>query len=88
VHDQKLLGVIDEWLTSLKPDVFTAILPLLRRTFSTFQGPERRQIGERVSKGKAASAMGGTSAEIDPARAKLVLPIVAKLLGVKEPVSP
>lgn len=87
VHDQKLLGVIDDWLMSLKPDIFTAILPLLRRTFSTFQGPERRQIGERVSKGKSASGQGGTSGEIDPARAQLVLPIIAKLLGVKETVS-
>src|SRR5439155_420784 len=46
LHDQALLGVVDNWLTGLPADTFTTLVPLLRRTFSTFTPPERRQIGE------------------------------------------
>ncbi|WP_037656148.1 DUF5682 family protein, partial [Streptomyces exfoliatus] len=34
VHDERLLGLVDGWLTSIPPASFTAVLPLLRRTFS------------------------------------------------------
>ncbi len=46
LHDEKLLQVLDNWVSHLPSDTFTALLPLLRRTFSTFSAPERRQIGE------------------------------------------
>lgn len=47
-HDRTLLKLIDEWLTGLDADRFDQVLPLLRRTFATFTGPERRTIGDRV----------------------------------------
>jgi hypothetical protein len=48
LHDEALLRLIDGWLASVRADAFTRILPVLRRTFSTFPAGERRQIGERV----------------------------------------
>jgi hypothetical protein len=48
-HDRTLLRLIDEWLASLDSDRFEQVLPLLRRTFSTFTGPERRTIGDRAA---------------------------------------
>ncbi|MHC9297032.1 DUF5682 family protein [Mycobacterium sp. LTG2003] len=49
VHDVELLGVIDEWLTGLPAAEFTDVLPLVRRTFSTFDAGIKRNIGHAVS---------------------------------------
>ncbi len=84
LHDATLWSVLDGWLTGLGDDPFTALLPLLRRTFATFSAPERRQMGERVKQGQAIStAQSVTSDRFDQARADAVLPLVAKLLGLK-----
>ena len=66
----------------------TALAPLLRRTFSTFTSPERRQIGERARRGMAGvsrAAIGAQprAADFDQARAEAVLPLIARLLGMK-----
>ncbi|WP_026119362.1 DUF5682 family protein [Nocardiopsis ganjiahuensis] len=50
VHDEQLLGLIDTWLLSLSEERFTAVLPLLRRTFGAFGGPERQEIGAAVTR--------------------------------------
>jgi hypothetical protein len=90
LHDSSLWGVLDEWVTSLKPDPFTQLLPLLRRTFSTFTAPERRQMGERARRGgsggaQGASAVGDDGAGINVERANRVLPLGARLLGIELP---
>ncbi len=48
VHDEQLLALVDGWLAAIPADTFIDVLPLLRRTFSTFAAPERRMIGERA----------------------------------------
>ncbi|MEB3230610.1 MAG: DUF5682 family protein [Leptolyngbyaceae bacterium] len=48
IHDDQLWAILDQWVTSLTEDAFIAVLPLLRRTFSSFTGPELRQMGDRV----------------------------------------
>ena len=88
LHDETLWRTLDEWLTALPGDGFTALLALLRRTFSTFTSPERRQIGERARRGMAAAGRAAIGAQaraedFDQARAEAVLPLIAKLLGVK-----
>jgi hypothetical protein len=84
VHDEGLWRIIDEWLCSLTPDHFTQQLAILRRTFATFESPERRQLGERVAKGRATTAIAATSAaDIDYDRASQCLPLLAQLLGLK-----
>jgi len=64
------------------------VLPLLRRTFSTFPPAERRQMGRRVNKGPrspAASRTGEPSGErFDHDRAAKVLPLVRQILGISE----
>lgn len=47
-HDREMLRLIDGWLSGLEDERFEEVLPLLRRTFSTFTPPERRTIGERL----------------------------------------
>ncbi|MBN6041334.1 DUF5682 family protein [Amycolatopsis sp. 195334CR] len=84
VHDDRLLRVIDAWLAAIPGDQFTEVLPLLRRTFGAFAGPEKRAIGERAagltSGGGARKAV--VTEELDEERAEAVLPVLATLLGV------
>lgn len=81
LHDEALWQVIDEWVVSLSGETFTQLLPLLRRTFSTFAAPERRQMGERVAQG-ASVRVAVASGDFDVARAEAVLPLVKQLLGI------
>ncbi|WP_327091245.1 DUF5682 family protein [Nonomuraea sp. NBC_01738] len=48
VHDPRLLGLVDAWLSALPAEQFVEVLPLLRRTFGGFAVPERRAIGQRL----------------------------------------
>jgi hypothetical protein len=80
LHDRALLDLVDGWLAGVGDDVFTDVLPLLRRTFATFGPAERRQIGERIRRAGPAETRGDED-DVDPERAELVLPIVARLLG-------
>lgn len=83
VHDESLWKVLDDWVGQLAGDTFAAIVPLLRRTFATFQAPERRNLGERARRGKIAQPVAGVigTGDVDTERAEAVLPLVALLLG-------
>ena len=82
IYDEGLWQILDEWVMSLSSETFVQLLPLLRRTFSTFSAPERRQMGERVRHGLT-HRLDTSSVDIDLVRAEKVLPLVAKLLGVE-----
>ncbi|CAL9549975.1 DUF5682 family protein [Streptomyces sp. enrichment culture] len=92
VHDERLLGLVDAWLTGVPAEAFTDVLPLLRRTFSAYEPGVRRTLGELVRRGPAApgaataagAAIPGFAAELDTARADAVLPVVRLLLGLDE----
>jgi len=64
----------------MPPESFTSLVPLLRRTFSTFSAPERREMAERVSSGKRQS-VDADDAGFDYETAAAVLPLVDLLLG-------
>ncbi|MFL5755207.1 MAG: DUF5682 family protein, partial [Chloroflexota bacterium] len=83
LHDAELFAALDGWVSEMAPDAFDDVLPLLRRTVATFSAPERRSIGERVRAGRRAGGRGEED-EIDEARADLVMPILARILGVAE----
>ena len=84
IHDAPLLSVLDHWLASLSNEHFRRILPLLRRTFSSFDAPERRSIGEKVKHIDTAElSKPSENTEFDPARGAKVLPLAAKLLGLR-----
>ena len=79
---------MDAWLAAIPADTFVDVLPLLRRTFSTYAAPERRAIGARArhltGAGTAADIGvddGDDFAGIDMARAERVLPVLRLLLG-------
>ncbi|MFJ4583962.1 DUF5682 family protein [Streptomyces echinatus] len=91
VHDERLLGLLDTWLTGVPAESFTDVLPLLRRTFAAYEPGVRRTLGELVRRGPGerpggAAARGagipGFAAEPDTARADAVLPVLRLLLGL------
>jgi hypothetical protein len=83
LHARELWAVLDAWLVDLTPEALDAVLPLLRRAFSSFTGPERRSMGEVVRVlGRGAPAAPARAAALDERRAALVLPVLAHVLGV------
>lgn len=83
LHDDALWNVLDEWIARMHADAFVQLLPLLRRTFSTFEKPERRQMGERAKRGGAVGKSAGQmEAGYDAVRADAVVPLLARLLGL------
>jgi hypothetical protein len=90
VHDERLLGLVDAWLTGVPAEAFTDVLPLLRRTFSAYEPGVRRTLGELVRRGPGIGAgpagrpVGppGFAAEPDTERADAVLPVLRLLLGL------
>lgn len=93
VHDERLLGLVDAWLSGVPDRAFTDVLPLLRRTFSAYEPGVRRTLGELVRRGPGAGARAGAGgsaaaggipgfgAELDEERADAVLPVLSLLLG-------
>ncbi|MFI5877899.1 DUF5682 family protein [Streptomyces sp. NPDC051554] len=92
VHDERLLALVDAWLTGVPAEAFTDVLPLLRRTFSSYEPGVRRTLGELVRRGPgkqvgtAATAAGipGFGAELDAGRADAVVPVLRLLLGLDD----
>ncbi|MGY3680294.1 hypothetical protein ACVWXU_003917 [Streptomyces sp. TE33382] len=91
VHDERLLGLVDAWLTGVPADTFTDVLPLLRRTFSAYEPGVRRTLGELVRRGPAPEGHqhGGTNPAapgfgpgLDGDRADAVVPVLRLLLGL------
>ncbi|MGW5425676.1 DUF5682 family protein [Streptomyces sp. NPDC004059] len=94
VHDERLLGLVDSWLTGVSAEAFTDVLPLLRRTFAAYDPGVRRTLGELVRRGPGDGAAGraahgavtpGFAAEPDTERADAVLPVLRLLLGLTDP---
>jgi len=82
IHDLTLWGVLEGWVAALDHQAFIDVLPLVRRTFSTFESAERRQMGDRVKRGaKPSEAPRAASASFHHDRAARVLPLIARLLG-------
>ncbi|MEV7502925.1 DUF5682 family protein [Streptomyces sp. NPDC093018] len=89
VHDERLLGLVDTWLTGVPAEAFTDVLPLLRRTFAAYDPGVRRTLGELVRRGSGGRGgpvvrgltAPGFAAEPDAERATAVLPVLRLLLG-------
>jgi len=89
LHDESLWRILDDWIATLRADSFTNALPLLRRTFSSFQPAERRQMGGRVAGGmKPLTTSVAGSDEFDEQRAEKALPLLAQMLGLKMETKP
>nr|WP_258565986.1 DUF5682 family protein [Streptomyces parvulus] len=91
LHDERLLALVDAWLTGVTAEAFTDVLPLLRRTFAAYEPGVRRGLGELVRRGPeargsvttAGSGAPGFAPDLDVERADAVLPVVRLLLGLE-----
>ncbi|MET8541487.1 DUF5682 family protein [Kitasatospora sp. NPDC004799] len=85
LHDPRLLALLDEWLTGVGGEVFTDVLPLLRRTFAGLEAGVRTTVGARVAAGPLGepTAAPAAAGELDRARADAAVPVVAVLLGIR-----
>ncbi len=82
IHDPALLPIVDAWVAGIAEHVFEDLLPLLRRTFSRYQPPERRSIAEQVR--RLSGGSGPVRAEESAYDLELAMPAVervAALLG-------
>jgi hypothetical protein len=79
---ERLFGLVDRWLVALPADHFTLVLPLLRRTTSTFAAGEKRQVAERARAGAGPAPARAGDEALDPERAALVEPVVLAILGI------
>lgn len=81
--DADLWNLVNEWVKGLDKEIFTQVLPLLRRTFSNFTPPERKKLGEQVKRGGGLQVTRAvTEMNLDAERAKKGIPVVLQLLGV------
>jgi hypothetical protein len=81
LHDEALLGLVDEWIATLADDAFLDLLPLLRRTFSSFESAERRLIGQRVAGHGGGLAPAPFGWDLDEARVAAGLSTVRTIFG-------
>lgn len=93
VHDDRLLSLVDAWLTGIPTEAFVDVLPLLRRTFAAYEPAVRRSLGDLVRRGTDRGGAGGESGaftpgfghSVDEERADAVTPVVRLLLGLDTP---
>ncbi|MES2692727.1 MAG: DUF5682 family protein [Verrucomicrobiota bacterium] len=85
VHDTHLLPLLEDWVASLTEDAFLAVLPLVRRTFATFESPERARIAQRLGRARSGSGSAGVSLDAEwtlhADRVAATLPVLGQLLG-------
>lgn len=85
LHDQLLWTLLDNFVSGLDDDRFQTVLPLFRRTFSSFSEAAREQLIRRVQHGQQIPVEGGeTAVGFDQEQANAILPTLSKLLGITE----
>lgn len=83
IHDQQLWQIIDRWLTQLDSGHFIELLPLLRRTFGSFEFALRRQLLEKARSGEHSSpAQSSVDKSLDITKAEASLALTRQLLGL------
>lgn len=88
VQDQQLRQIVDDWLGGLDEPEFIAVLPLLRRTFSTFTPAERRTLDHQIRRQTHPHNLplhSRPSPGLDQKRASLMIPTLRNLLGLDVP---
>jgi len=83
LQDQPLLQLLDEWLCELAEDDFVESLPLLRRSFSAYDGVARRRLMERVALGAHKTTNADDHSGGRPSEAfERALPLLYQILGI------
>jgi hypothetical protein len=76
VHQKALWEVLDQWLSTLNEDTFIALLPMLRRSFSSFDTVTRRRMRTQLTQGPKVQKTDAMNTE----RAGQILPVLQHIL--------
>ena len=80
--DDALFATVDDWLSRQSEEIFVELLPLLRRSFASFDPSTRRSLLERVGQsGRASAALTSDDPRAAAAFAR-ALPLLKTILGV------
>jgi hypothetical protein len=82
ILDDRIWRILDSWLAELPGDVFQQVAPILRRTFADYTGAEKRKLAEKAKAGGAPMTSATAEMDLDEERARQVLPVFYKLIGV------
>lgn len=83
IYHQSLWNILDNWVQNLEEEAFTGILPVLRRAFSDFTGPEREKLLNLSKRIEHRQETEEEEVPFDQGRAKKVLPTIKLLLGLE-----
>lgn len=86
LHDTRLFGIVDKWLSGLSEEMLTELLPLLRRAVGSFDPMERRRLIEIVCNGPVGIGSSGPVQSGDSqvaARFAAAEPLLRTILGIK-----
>lgn len=81
IHYPPLWQLLDDWVRSLPEATFPEILPLLRRTFSSFSPTERSRMLQLAKKERSSNSEESLAPETIPAAAHPLLDTLQLLLG-------
>jgi hypothetical protein len=80
LHQPELWNILNTWVAGLAEPVFPELLPLLRRTFSRFSGPEREKMLDLARYGTGQSATAAQQeADWDANRVELLRPLLDRI---------
>jgi len=80
LYDEGLFNLLDTWVAQLDEEDFVRVLPLVKRSFSTFSETELKQLASRVLHGSKKTAAGAY--RNDPQLAEQALEQLAMYLGI------
>jgi Family of unknown function (DUF5682) len=80
IHHQALWTILDAWIDELPFETLRELLPILRRTFSKFSGPEREQMLALAGRVAKVASVGFEEEEMEENRGEEVLDILRLLL--------
>ena len=81
VHDDRLRSLVDTWVRGVSDAQFVQVLPLLRRTFSSFPPAERRALGDRLRRGSKEAAPADDAMTFDEQAVLGVLRVLRQIWG-------
>ncbi len=87
ILDTVIWGIIYDWVDTLSEEDFMAILPILRRTFSSYLPAEKQKIARLVLKGNSANngqQIQEFEQEINAINAVKPVALIEKLLGLNK----
>lgn len=80
IHDDTLWQLVDQWLLGLSELQLIELLPLLRRTTSSFSHPERQQLAQKSQHGHSVQGKQQGLEALNQARSQQVLTVLQQWL--------